>query len=308
MDTIDDVSSAAREEEAILCLLNRGAHSDRAAQMRDTLAQAFTKAGYRVRIETPADCDAIEQLARNAAQAKAKVVIAGGGDGTINAVANALTGSQTVLGILPLGTLNHFAKDLGIPLEIEAAVESALAGRVREVDVAEVNGRVFVNNSSIGLYPEIVRERETLEHDGKSKWVALVQAAIAVARRSTAMKVRIRASQHTVKTKTRFVFVGNNEYAFAASRIAERVRLDSGILWVVQVPYVGRFRALAETAWAFFVTRKPRSPIAFGTPELRIETRRRSIDVAFDGEVRRMQTPLLYRSRPRALRVAVPDA
>jgi diacylglycerol kinase family enzyme len=307
MDTIGHASSAVDEDEAVLCLLNPKAHSDGAAQARDTLAQAFAKVGRRVRIELPSNCDEIERFARDAVRKGAKLVIAGGGDGTMNAVANALAGSETTLGILPLGTLNHFAKDLGIPLGLDGAMANALAGYVREVDVAEVNGRVFVNNSSLGLYPQIVREREALEHDGKSKWVALVHAAIAVIWRSNAIKVRLEARQRTLKTKTRFVFIGNNEYEFAALRIAARLRLDGGALWVVQVPYVGRFRALADAAQAFFFTRKPRSPVVFGTPELRIETPRRSIDVALDGEVMRMQTPLLYRSRPRALRVAVPD-
>jgi diacylglycerol kinase family enzyme len=307
MEAIGEIPFISGANETILCLLNPAAHSDGAAALRDGLAQTFAQLGHRVRIEVPSNCDLLEQLAREAAQAGAKLVIAGGGDGTMNAAANALAGSKTALGVLPLGTLNHFAKDLGIPLEIEAAVANALAGRVREVDVGEVNGRVFINNSSIGLYPEIVREREALQHDGKNKWLALAHAAIAVIRRSNAIKVRIQAQHQMLKTRTRFVFIGNNEYEFAGPRIAARVRLDGGALWVVQVPYVGRFRALAQAALAFFRAGAPRSPIVFSTQDLRIDVRKRSIDVALDGEVMRMQTPLLYRSRPGALRVAVPD-
>jgi diacylglycerol kinase family enzyme len=84
------------------------------------------------------------------------------------------------------------------------------------------------------------------------------------------------------------------------------VRLDGSELWVFQIPRMGRFRAVAEAAHAFFAAGKPHPPYAFTARELRIETPERSIDVALDGEVMRMQTPLLYRSCPRALRVVVP--
>jgi diacylglycerol kinase family enzyme len=307
MDITGELSMPVAADEAVLCLFNPSAHSDGAAQMHDLLAQVFAQFGHRVRIEVPSNCDALEHLAREAVRDGAKLVIAGGGDGTMNAAANALAGSKTALGVLPLGTLNHFAKDTGIPLEVEAAVANALTGRIREVDVGEVNGRVFINNSSIGLYPEIVREREALQHDGKSKWVALFRAAIAVAGRSNAMKVGMQAQHHALKTRTRFIFVGNNEYQFAGPRIAARVQLDGGALWVVQVPYMGRFRALAQAALAFFRVGAPRSPIVFSTQELRVEMRKRRVDVALDGEVTQMQPPLHYRSRPRALRVVVPD-
>jgi diacylglycerol kinase family enzyme len=100
-----------------------------------------------------------EAAARAVADPTCAVVVAGGGDGTVNAVAGVLAGTEKPLGVLPLGTLNHFAKDLGIPHEVERAVQLLGTGAPRRVDVAEVNGRVFVNNSSIGVYPLAVRER-----------------------------------------------------------------------------------------------------------------------------------------------------
>lgn len=91
----------------------------------------------------------------------APIVVAGGGDGTINAVASVVVGSGTPFGVLPLGTLNHFAKDLNIPLELDAAIANVAQGVPHQVDVGEVNGRIFLNNSSLGLYPDIVRDRES---------------------------------------------------------------------------------------------------------------------------------------------------
>jgi diacylglycerol kinase family enzyme len=296
----------APAEDTILCLLNPRAHSEGAAAAQDSLAQGFARSGRSVRIELPESREALERLAQEAVGTGARLVIAAGGDGTMNAVANVLAGSETALGILPLGTLNHFAKDLGIPMEIEAAIANIFAGQPCAVDVGEVNGRVFVNNSSIGLYPEIVRERKALQKDGQSKWVALARAALAVVGRSTAIRVRMSTAERTLHTKTEFLFVGNNEYEFSTARVAARLRLDGGVLWVLHVPHTGRFRAIMEAVRALFAARKLHPPFVFTAPELRIETRRRSIDIALDGEVRRVQTPLLYRSRPRALRVMVP--
>ena len=110
----------------------------------------------------PADGTELSDLAERAAASPARVVIAGGGDGTLNAVASRLAGGEKIFGVLPLGTLNHFAKDLNIPLELSAAVDNITAGNVAPVDVGDVNGQIFLNNSSIGVYPQIViRRRDT---------------------------------------------------------------------------------------------------------------------------------------------------
>jgi len=287
-------------------VLNGAAHSGAAESERVQLAEIFARVGCDIRIEAPPDCDRLEQLAREAVQRKAKLVIAGGGDGTISAVANALAGSETALAVLPLGTLNHFAKDLQVPLEIEAAVTNALAGRMRAVDVGEVNGRVFINNSSIGLYPQVVREREALQEKGRRKWLAFAQALVAMLRRAKSLRVRLLFNNGRLDTRTDFVFIGNNEYELIAPRLGARERLDGGQLWVWHIPRAGRFRTIWAGARAIFGAEKPRAPLAFTATQLRIESRRKSLDVAIDGEVLRMQTPLIYRSRPRALRVIVP--
>ena len=262
--------------------------------------------GCNARIEAPPQIGHLQELAREAVRDGARLVVAGGGDGTISAVANALAGSDTALGILPLGTLNHFAKDLGIPLALDAAVANAIRGRAREVDLGEVNGRVFVNNSSIGFYPQVVRQREALQEEGHGKWVAFAQALLATVRRSKSLRVRLRFGGPVLNIKADFVFIGNNEYELAAPRLGARARLDGGVLWISYVSHMGRFRALAAAARAIVGMEKPRPPLAFTTGELRIETRRKVLDVALDGEVLRMATPLVYRSRPRSLRVIVP--
>jgi diacylglycerol kinase family enzyme len=154
-----------------------------------------------------------------AATAKAAIargddaVVAAGGDGTVSTVAGALAGTDTAFGVLPLGTLNHFARDVGVPSDFEQAVRVIAAGRVRVVDVGEVNGHAFVNNSSIGLYPQMVRRRDAQpQRLGRGNWSAMLFAAIAVFRRFPLLSVRIRGDDVAVAMRAPFVFVGNNAY------------------------------------------------------------------------------------------------
>ena len=114
---------------------------------------------------------------------RASVVVAAGGDGTVSSVATGIFQSQAALGVLPLGTLNHFARDLRIPFDLAEAVAIVCAGRIGHVDVGQVNDRLFVNNSSIGIYPSIVDAREVLRRQGHRKWPAMAIAAARILRR-----------------------------------------------------------------------------------------------------------------------------
>ncbi|HEY1962492.1 MAG TPA: diacylglycerol kinase family protein [Rhizomicrobium sp.] len=290
---------------ACVCLLNGAARSNAAEGHRDQLTKIFAAQGSDTRIITPTRGD-IEAAIRRALDSGCRRIIAAGGDGTVHAVANALVGTTAALAVLPLGTLNHFALDLGIPLELEAAVHVALTGNVRNVDVGEVNGRVFVNNSSIGLYPRIVREREALQRQGESKLRALARATVGVFRRSKALRLHMRYSGKSLQTLSDFVFIGNNEYQFSAGRVTGRPRLDGGALSVWQVPHAGRLRAVAA-AVAALLGMQPKSPLAFSTDELVLEPRAKRLLVAMDGEAMEMEAPLTYCVRPGALRVIVPS-
>ena len=151
------------------------------------------------------------------------VVVAAGGDGTVSMVGAALVDRDIALGVLPLGTLNHFARDFGLPLEIEAAVAHVVQGRPVRVDVGEVNGRIFVNNSSLGLYPDIVRDRERQQRRlGWGKWPALAWATLAALRRFPFLSVRLSVDGREQHWRTPFVFVGNNEYLMEGFAIATR--------------------------------------------------------------------------------------
>src|SRR5690606_10208238 len=142
-----------------------------------------------------------------------QALIVGGGDGSVSTAAQCLAGTGIALGVLPLGTLNHFARDLGLPLDWREAVEALAQAECRAIDVAEVNGRVFVNNCSIGAYAEAVRKRDALRSmHGTGKWWAMALATLAVFRRLRRIRIRVTAGGVARPLRTPFVVVSNNQY------------------------------------------------------------------------------------------------
>lgn len=302
-DDMGDVLSLIRHAT---CILN--VPPDAAGQARDNLAAMFAKEHAEAHIEDAGNgSDDVGALARKAVAENRKLVVAGGGDGTINAVAAALVDTDTVLGVLPLGTLNHFANDLKIPLELEAALENLFHGKVVSVDVGEVNGRIFLNNSSLGIYPGVVKEREAHQHDGYSKWVAFAGAAITIFKQYSPLRARTKQDEATtLPLSVPFIFVGNNRYQAAGLHIGERSSLDGGKLWVCQAPHAGRFKLLRIALQALIGRAHPIELDILETAEFWVRPKARTLQVATDGEVNRMDTPLHYRILPRAIRVIVP--
>jgi diacylglycerol kinase family enzyme len=245
--------------------------------------------------------------ARAAVEAGCRLAVAAGGDGTVNAVATAVLGRDILLGVLPMGTLNHFAKDLGLPLELAEAVRVAALGTMRRVDVGQVNGRVFLNNSSIGVYPRVVELRRRWESTGLGKWVAALWASLVVLRRRPFMGVRIRTTDDTVVRLTPFLFVGNNEYRMVGLHGAARESLSGGRL-ALYVMHASRRRSLLVLAWQVLWrgVEQVRELELFLVAEATVETRRRRLQVALDGEVAVLASPLEYRILPLALPVMGP--
>lgn len=274
------------------------------------VTEAFASCGAEAHVRLARRGDELTEIARGAVSNGARAVVAGGGDGTVGAVASALVGTDKPLGVLPLGTLNHFAKDLHIPLEVKEAARNVCEGRAVAVDVGEVNGRVFINNSGLGLYPHIVRHREKLqERESLGKWSAFVRAALAVLRRYPFLNVRLNADGKEIIRRTPFVFVGNNEYEVEGTHIGARARLDAGRLSLYVAHRTGRLGLLRLALRALFGRlRQAKEFDSLSAEEIWVETRRpKRIYVATDGEVTVMTTPLHYRVLPKALRVIVPE-
>jgi diacylglycerol kinase family enzyme len=245
---------------------------------------------------------------REALAAGCSTIVAGGGDGTLNAVASRLVGTDVRLGVLPLGTLNHFAKDLGIPLEPAQALQTVAAGEELRVDVGEVNGHHFLNNSSIGLYPDIVRDRERQQSRlGRGKWVAFAWAMWGALRRFPFLDVRLMLDGAERCHRTPFVFVGNNAYQMTGFQIGSRECLTDGKLSIYLTERPSRLRlfGLGLRALAGRL-RQTHDFRVMSATSLSIATHHRSLRVATDGEVRKLDTPLNYRLHAGALRVIVP--
>jgi diacylglycerol kinase family enzyme len=295
--------------DRIVVLVNSGAGTALGRPHLDVeLADLFRDAGCNAEIvllhdgQNPAD-------AARTASARAAIVVAGGGDGTVCSVATGVLGSDAALGILPLGTLNHFAKDLGIPLDLKEAIGVIAAGHIEAVDLGQVNDHVFVNNASIGIYPSIVDARETLRGHGHRKWPAMAIATFRVLRHHRGVTVSVEIDGRRRTWRTPFVFIGNNEYAIDGWRLGGRARLDGGQLFVYSTPRI-RARHLPMLLMKALIGRAGRSGDFEIVPATNVwidKTRSGHVQVAYDGEVRPMKMPLHFQVCPKALRVVRPQ-
>jgi diacylglycerol kinase family enzyme len=233
--------------------------------------------------------------------------IAAGGDGTVNAVAHAVAGTSRSMGVLPVGTLNHFAQDLGLPRTLASAIEVIATGDVRIVDAAAVNGITFVNNSSLGVYPAMVLDRERMKKSGWNKWWSLVIASARAFIRFRCLGVEIEIDGRVRHCTTPLLFVGNNLYAMDGGRLGRRERLDEGCLSLFLVPHTTRMAMLRLLIAALFGrVRGARELEEFTVNSVTVRAHRRRLRVSYDGEVKRMPPPLHYASRPGALHLIVP--
>ncbi|MDB5678575.1 diacylglycerol kinase family protein [Sphingomonas bacterium] len=284
---------------------NGGTAAKLGDKLDDTLTNAFRAAG------TAADVQALDGGEVGDAIAKAaktgRVVVAGG-DGTMACAAQQLAGSDAELGLLPLGTLNHLARDLGLPTDLDEAAKVAATGTATAIDVAEVNGHVFVNNASIGLYPAMVRTREGLQ-DGKGwpKWLSAIPAAYAALDRFPHHRLRVDLGDGERSIVTPLLFVGNNIYSLDKGDLGQRGSLTDGRLSVYAVARRSRLSLLWFAARAL-VGRAQRDAdfVTLGECErLNVSSGSDSIEIALDGEVQRLDSPLEFRIRPGALNVVV---
>ena len=255
------------------------------------------------------DGDNIAACAAGHVRQGAGLVIAAGGDGTVGSVAGELAGSSARLGILPLGTLNHFARDLGIPFDLAAAAKAIAAGTMRRVDIADVNGRAFVNNASIGLYPLMVMDRDAQQQRfGRSKRLAMLVAALRTMTRFHARRLRLRANGGEARVDTPLLFVGNNDYRLAFPGAGRREALDDGQLCVMVMRSKSLPGFLAATARALLGIGRADDMVRLdGVRELEVDSSRGLLTVALDGETLHLAPPLAFRIRPRALAVIVPN-
>lgn len=288
--------------------LNRSSGFNSKDSVSEHLASRCAEAGMDAHIEFVQAGMDVEAMAREAVRNGADAVVAGGGDGTQRAVAAALAHTDASMGILPVGTWNHFARDLNIPLDVQAAAEILMTGQPTRVDLGEVNSRVFINNSIIGLYPNyrFIRARE--ERHGRWHWLAYLRSVLAVVKRLPFYRLHFQLDGREFVRHTPFVLIANNEHEMEGYRLGTRSTLTEGQLYVYIMRPTGRWgllRMVLNLVLGRFS--KKRDFEIHRTRELTIRGRQKRLGVSLDGEIVILNTPLHYRSLPGALRVIVPQ-
>jgi diacylglycerol kinase family enzyme len=235
-------------------------------------------------------------------------VAIGGGDGTQGCAAAILSQAGARHAILPLGTRNNLARQLGIPLDLNDAVKLIADGQTRNIDLSEVNGRTFVNNASIGVYPKLVKFREQGRKRGLPKWLANIPAAWRVLRNIGHRRYRLVLDNAPQPVVTPLLFIGNNVYSLDSGKVGVREAMDDGKLSVFAVAKNSRSGLIGFAIRTLRGRSDPaRDFAAIGTCEtLTVNARRRSLAIALDGEVIKLQTPLNFSIKPGALTVFAP--
>lgn len=274
------------------------------------LRELFEAAGLAFDIDDREGSDMTARI-EQALAGPADVIVAGGGDGTVLAVAERLVGSDKTLAVLPLGTMNALARDLHVPLDINAAVQS-LAGQVeRLIDVAEVNGKPFLHNVILGLIPSIAVGREEVRGKGWFERFAFVRFMI---RRFARAKRLALALQHDTGTprveRLQTLVVANNSYDQRFGAIMSRRRIDRGTLTVYLIRSFRLFDAIRLAFEMFWGTWRDDEIIEFEkVKRLRVGSKRQQLLATMDGEILTLSMPLEFTVRPKSLRVlAMPDA
>ncbi|MBP2298539.1 diacylglycerol/lipid kinase family protein [Azospirillum picis] len=292
-------------------ILNRQAGSLVDRPLDDATAKiraAFERHGAEIDLHTVDGPQCVETITR-VLESDAEMVVIGGGDGTLHSAVRLALPTGKTLGVIPLGTLNLLARDLHVPLELEAAAEALAAGRVRAIDIAEVNGQPYTNSSVLGFYPTVVQERERQRKQHRLlKWPGAALAFAKTLYRLPTLDVRLDWGDGPRRMRTPMLVVSNNVYDDGFGLVLTRQALDAGKLGV----YVARERnalallrlmgRLVAGSW-----KQDEALDTYAVTSLTVHSRRHRLKMVNDGEIMKMEAPLHYRIRPGALKVLAPS-
>jgi len=243
-----------------------------------------------------------------------KLIIAGGGDGTLNAAANLLADSETALAILPLGTFNYFARDLKLPLDPAMAVDALADGFALRMDLGQIETgdsekRFFLHNASLGVHSLAVEKRDEYKRNlGINKAVGISWALLETIWKPPRLEGRLESRERAEFLRSPFVFIGNNTYDTNSLAFLDRKSLTDGRLTVLYSPPIPS-RSLLKLAILTLVKRSFREIpelIDLHTEEVTIRTRKKHLKLILDGELMKIPPPLTFRIFPQSLTIIAP--
>lgn len=237
------------------------------------------------------------------------LIVGAGGDGTINSAAELCIKKNIPLGVIPLGTFNHFAKDLNIPLELEDSLKTIGQKNIHLIDVGKINDNIFLNNSSIGLYPKAVKKRDQeIEKLGGKKYWAMWRAMLRIFKKFPIIEANIASKEKQMSCKTPFIFVGNNRYKMDLFNLGSRERINEGKLNIYYPNTSDKYSVFKFLLSALFNRLDQEKDFTtLESESIIVDIKKRKIEVAYDGEVVSMSPPLKYEILQKKLKVFLND-
>lgn len=295
-------------------VINPGARAGDPEATRAALEEEFAAAGQAVcwvPVRSPRQLGAASQAAAREAAATGGVLVAVGGDGTLSTCAQAAWDHGCPLGVVSHGTFNLFARVHGLPSEPREAARALIAAQPQPVQVGQVNGRIFLVNASLGLYPQLLQDREAFKVQfGRRRWVALLAGLVTLFKWRRQLLLDIEQGGQRVVLVTPTLFVGNNALQLERVGIApdEVAQLGQGQLVALLVRPIG-IGAMLGLLWRGALGQLGEAEhvrsFAFGSFTVRLGGRR-AVKLAADGEVGRADAPLTFRVAPRPLQLMLP--
>jgi diacylglycerol kinase family enzyme len=290
-------------------IMNRYSGAGDKAALTQEIETAFAGHGWQVEFVLVRRRELHQQMRRTVAEAPGAIVVAGG-DGTINAVASACVEADRPLGIVPAGTFNYIARNLGLPTEVSPAVSVIVTGKVRHVDIGELNGRIFLNNAGFGLYATMLERRERDKRRfGRSRLVAFWSGMLCLLDSHPRYAVELVADGHTERHLTTTLFFGCNALQLQHFNVAAADCLRHQKLAVLSLQQRSRWE-IVVAAGAALIGRLDEvdATHVFCASTVHVQTRRLRLKVVIDGEIVYLRPPLDVTFRPGALRVYAPAA
>lgn len=297
---------AAGERQRVVVLVNASAGSAHDGEaIAAAAATAFSGAQWSA-TTIVAESEDISASFAEAARLRPTLLVVAGGDGTIRGAASVCLRIGAKLGIIPLGTMNLLAKDLGVALDPLAAAEALPQGVTRRIDVGEVNGRIFLHSSTIGIVPRLGIERERTRRDPRA-WPGAISRVGRTLTSATPLSVSIEAEGRSVRAKTFALAVSCNPITASGLSPLSRPSVDGGKLAIYVSKHRGRLGlirllvSIGSGQWALDpnIVDATLSRVVVGA-------RQETVPVSNDGEIEIMHLPLEYTVRSRALDVVVP--